>query len=60
MCPTLYDPVDCSLPGFSVREGALQARTLEYVGQYRCHALLEPKDIFVVVVVVPSLSCDSL
>ena len=29
-CPTLCDPVDCSLPGFSVH-GILQARVLEWV-----------------------------
>jgi len=29
-CPTLSDPMDCSLPGFSV-PGILQARTLEWV-----------------------------
>ena len=29
-CPTLCDPTDCSLPGFSVH-GILQARTLEWV-----------------------------
>ena len=29
-CPTLCDPLDCSLPGFSVH-GILQARTLEWV-----------------------------
>ena len=28
--PTLCNPVDCSLPGFSVR-GILQARILEWV-----------------------------
>ena len=28
-CPTLCDPMDCSLPGFYVR-GILQARTLEW------------------------------
>ena len=33
-CPILCDPVDCGLPGFSVREGVLQARTLECIGQY--------------------------
>ena len=32
-CPTLCDPVDCGLPGFSVR-GVLQARILERIGQY--------------------------
>ena len=29
-CPTLCDPTDCSLPGFSVH-GILQARILEWV-----------------------------
>ena len=29
-CQTLCDPMDCSLPGFSVH-GILQARTLEWV-----------------------------
>ena len=33
-CPTLRDPVDCGLPGFSVREGGvLEERTLERTGQ---------------------------
>ena len=30
LCPTLCDPMYCSLPGFSVH-GILQARTLEWV-----------------------------
>ena len=29
-CPTLCDPVDCSLPGFSVHE-IFQARGLEWI-----------------------------
>ena len=29
-CPTLFDPMDCSLPGFSVH-GILQAIILEWV-----------------------------
>ena len=33
-CLTLCDPVDCGLPGFSVREGVLQARILDCIGQY--------------------------
>ena len=33
-CPTLCDSVDCGLPGFSVREGVLQARILDPIGQY--------------------------
>ena len=31
---TLCDPVDCGLPGFSVREGFPQAGILEHIGQY--------------------------
>ena len=36
LCPTLCNPVDCGLPGFSVREagGILQARILECISQY--------------------------
>ena len=30
LCPTLRDPMDCSLPGFSVQEIS-QARVLEWV-----------------------------
>ena len=33
LCPTLCDPVDCGLPGFSVREWVLQAKILEHIGQ---------------------------
>ena len=29
-CPTLWDPMDCTLPGFSVHE-ILQARILEWI-----------------------------
>ena len=32
-CPTLSDPMDCSLPGFSVH-GIFQARILEWVAIY--------------------------
>ena len=32
-CPTLCDPMNCSLPGSSV-QGILQARILEWVGRY--------------------------
>jgi len=34
-CSTLCHPVDCGLPGFSVREGVFQATILEYIDQYR-------------------------
>ena len=36
-CPTLCDPMDYSLPGFSVH-GILQARTLEWVAISFSHA----------------------
>src|SRR5574340_694563 len=35
-CPTLCDPMDCSLPGFSIH-GILQARTLEWVAISFCN-----------------------
>ena len=41
LCLTLWDPVDCGLPGFSVREGVLQARILELLAKTGCHTLLE-------------------
>ena len=37
-CPTLRDPMDCSLPGFSIH-GIFQARILEW-GGVGCHHLL--------------------
>jgi len=33
--PTLCNPVDCGLPGFSVRDGILQAKILERISQYK-------------------------
>ena len=33
-CPTLWDPMDCSLPGFSVH-GIFQATVLEWVASQR-------------------------
>ena len=40
-CPTLCDPMDCSLPGSSVH-GILQARILDWVAilnVYFCHSI---------------------
>ena len=37
-CPTVCDPMDCNLPGFSVH-GILQARTLEWVAMSFSNAL---------------------
>ena len=39
-CPTLSDPMDCSLPGSSVH-GIFQARTLEWGAIAICHFLLQ-------------------
>ena len=42
-CPTLYDPMDCSLPGSSVH-GILQARILEWVAIHFSWRSSQPKD----------------
>ena len=43
LCPTLFDPVDCSPPGSSVH-GILQARTLEWVTMPSSRGSSEPRD----------------
>ena len=43
LCPTLCDPMDCSLPGFSVH-GILQARILEWVAISLSMGSSGPKD----------------
>ena len=42
-CPTLWDPMDCSLPGSSVH-GILQARILEWVGAPFSRGSSRPRD----------------
>ena len=42
-CPTLCDPMDCSLPGSSVH-GTLQARTLEWVAISSSRGSSRPRD----------------
>ena len=42
-CPTLLQPMDCSLPGFSVR-GILQARILEWVAMAFSRGSSRPRD----------------
>ena len=42
-CPTLCDPMDCSLPGSSVH-GILQARILEWVASPFSRRSLQPRD----------------
>ena len=43
LCLTLCDPVDCSLPGYSVR-GILQARVLEWVAVSFSRGSSQPRD----------------
>ena len=42
-CPTVCDPMDCSLPGCSVH-GILQARILEWVAISFCRGSSQPRD----------------
>ena len=42
-CPTLCDPIDCSLPGFSVH-GIFQARILEWVAVSFSRGSSQPRD----------------
>ena len=43
LCPTLLDPVDCSLPGSSVH-GIFQARVLEWVAIFFSRGSSQPRD----------------
>ena len=43
LCPTLCDPMDCSLPGSSV-PGILQARILEWIAMPSSRGFSQPKD----------------
>ena len=43
LCPTLFDIVDCSLPGSSVR-GILQARILEWFASSSSRGSSRPRD----------------
>ena len=43
LCPTLWDPVDYSLPG-SILHGILQARTLEWVAVPFSMGPSQPRD----------------
>ena len=42
-CPTLWDLMDCSLPGFSVR-GLVQARILEWVAMSSSRESSQPRN----------------
>ena len=42
-CPTLCNPMDCSLPGFSLR-GILQARVLQWVAISFFRGSSQPRD----------------
>ena len=43
LCPTLCDPMDCTLPGFSIH-GILQARILEWVAMLSSRGSSQPRD----------------
>ena len=43
LCPTLWDPMDCSPPGSSVH-GILQARILEWVAKSSSRASFQPRN----------------
>ena len=43
LCPTLGDPVDCSLPGSSIH-GILQARIVEWVAISFSRGFSQPRD----------------
>ena len=43
LCPTVCDPMDCSLPGSSV-QGILQARILERVAMPSSRGSSQPRD----------------
>ena len=42
-CPTVWNPMDCSLPGFSIH-GILQARVLEWVANLVSRESSQPRD----------------
>ena len=58
-CPTLCDPMDCSLPGSSIH-GILQARTLEWVAMPSSRGSSRPRDQTQVAGIKPKLRADSL
>ena len=43
LCPTLCDPMDCSLPGSSIH-GILQARILEWAAIFFSRGSSQPRD----------------
>ena len=59
LCPTLHDPMDCSLPGSSVR-GIFQARVLEWgaIAFSNFLVMLVNKDV--TVIMDCSLQCEPI
>ena len=43
LCPTVWDPMDCSLPGFSIH-GIFQARILEWIAIFFSWESSQPRD----------------
>ena len=44
LCPTLCDPMDCSLPGYNLFMGILQARILEWVAMLSFRGSFQSRD----------------
>ena len=59
LCPTLYDPVDCSLPGSSIHEIFL-ARILEWIAMPPPGDLPDPGIEPASLAPPPALQTDSL
>ena len=53
-CPTLSDPIDCSLPGSSIH-GVFQARVLEWVASTFSDPYPELESIHVRTDIIPSM-----
>ena len=59
LCPTLYDPMDCSLPGSSIHE-IFPARILEWIAVHPPGDLPDPGIEPVSLAPPPVLQADSL
>ena len=59
LCPTLWDPMDCSLPGSSVH-GISQARILEWIAMLSFRGSSQPRDQTHVFYCLPHWQADSL
>ena len=56
-CPTLRDPMDCSLPGFSVH-GIFQASVLEWGAIALRYKICDSLHVLVYLLYLSSVSCN--